>query len=91
MILIIILFIIFIFISIIFYFSNNKKEIEKLTNCNNKLLGKRSNFCTWNINAQKCYCSFQPGLVRTNFPQNPNCCDRQCNLFSECVKTPDTK
>lgn len=90
---ILIIIIIIILILIIFSFTINKKEIENLKNCNNNLMGNRSNFCTWNINSQKCYCSFQPGLVRTNFPQNPNCCDIQCNMLSEeeCVKLPNTK
>lgn len=90
MILIIIL--IIIFILIIFSFLTNKKNIESFNSfCNRKK--SRTNFCTWNINSRKCYCSFQPGLTRTNFPQNPSCCDRQCNMLSEeeCQKLPEKK
>ena len=62
-----------------------------MENCN-KIVNS-TNFCTWNINSKQCYCSFQPGLTRTNFPQSPSCCDRKCNMLSEeeCQKLPKGK
>jgi len=54
---------------------NNKNECPKINN--------QTNFCNWNSNDKKCYCSYQPGLAYTNFPQNPNCCEKSCAELSE--------
>ena len=91
MILIIILIIVLILIIVSSLFIN-KKNIENFNlRCKQNI--NRTNFCTWNINAQTCYCSYQPGLAHTNFPQNPSCCDRKCNMLSEeeCQRLPETK
>ena len=42
-----------------------------------------TDFCAWNVNNKTCYCTYQPGLTRTNFPQNPSCCDKSCAELSE--------
>lgn len=54
---------------------NNKNECPKINN--------QTSFCNWDNNDKKCYCSYQPGLAYTNFPQNPNCCDKSCVELSE--------
>ena len=54
---------------------NNTNECPKIKN--------QTSFCKWNYNDKKCYCSYQPGLAYTNFPQNPNCCEKSCSELSE--------
>ena len=54
---------------------NNKNECTKIDN--------QINFCNWDNNDKKCYCSYQPGLAYTNFPQIPTCCNESCSELSE--------
>lgn len=54
---------------------NNRDKCSKIDN--------QTNFCNWNSNDKKCYCSYQPGLAYTNFPQNPDCCEKSCSELSE--------
>lgn len=68
------------FLFIILYLDNKSHEHFGIQ-CQDE--SDTTDFCAWNVNDKTCYCTYQPGLTRTNFPQNPSCCDKSCAELSE--------
>lgn len=65
-------------------FEQNKTNIPKEEN--NKCKGNA--FCAYDLNKDKCVCASQKDDARLQFPNNPECCDIQCNALpkEKCVK-----
>ena len=68
---------------------------ENFANFNNnecpKIMKKKTNFCNWNKNSNKCECVFQEGdSYLYNFP---TCCNQQCSNLSknECIPDKNLK
>ncbi len=49
---------------------------------------KGTSFCAYDLNKDKCVCASQKDDARLQFPNNPECCDIQCNALpkEKCVK-----
>jgi len=73
-----------ILILLILYFLKKKPIEQFASTCSeNNNSNNITNFCSWDSNEKKCYCVYQPSLTYTNFPQNPSCCEKNCNQLSE--------
>jgi hypothetical protein len=91
-IIIILLFIVFILIMKYFYlkhyfknFLNTRETFEQENNC------KGNAFCAYDLNKDACVCASQKDDARLQFPNNPNCCNIQCNALpkEKCVTPQD--
>ncbi len=61
------------------------ERFEKNNNC------KGNAFCAYDLNKDKCVCASQKDDARLQFPNNPDCCESQCNTLpkEKCVKPND--
>ncbi len=52
---------------------------------------KGNAFCAYDLNKDACVCASQKDDARLQFPNNPNCCNIQCNALpkEKCVKSGD--
>ncbi len=62
-----------------------QKNNENNTNC------KGNAFCAYDLNKDACVCAYQKDDARLQFPNDPNCCNIQCNTLpkEKCVKPGD--
>ncbi len=78
----------------IFYYTSS--SIEKYTSEDgdkdkNKQICKGTPFCAYDTQKQKCGCAYQKDDARLQFPNDPNCCETQCNALpkEKCVANND--
>ena len=72
------------------YFKSVREYFENKSNINNKNNDcKGTAFCAYDLNKDKCVCASQKDDARLQFPNNPKCCDIQCNALpkEKCVKS----
>jgi hypothetical protein len=87
-ILIIILFLFYLYLSFIKYKKNSYFEKYKNEKYKNQENCKNTSFCAYDINQNKCVCASQKDDARLQFPNDPNCCETQCNTLpkEKCVQ-----